>query len=257
MHACTHCFTFLDHPYSHWLKFEPCPHSTHDHHHGHPCGCCLFDLTSSFYLFTFLLSVFLFPFFHLSDEQQPELNKKIMENLCDSAINGCEGTYDVLYLPTEPKTQCKVCLSYWNIGIVYCTCGHFLRKGRGENQKFTKYTMDLLSIPEYVIKKGRPHGHRCGKKPGDKEYDTANQLKKKCQKKFFQGIHDRFIRDETFRNRMIENGRDEDVCRQRDALADENHTHRVTPQEYYHYKSNWWLTSNKTGSQYRASGVQT
>ena len=34
-------------------------------------------------------------------------------------------------LETEPKTQCKVCLSYWNIGIVYCTCGHFLRKERG------------------------------------------------------------------------------------------------------------------------------
>ena len=43
------------------LKFEPCPHSTHGHHHGHPCGCCLFDLISSFYLFTFVLSVFLFP----------------------------------------------------------------------------------------------------------------------------------------------------------------------------------------------------
>ena len=24
-------------------------------------------------------------------------------------------------LETEPKTQCKVCLSYWNIGIVFCT----------------------------------------------------------------------------------------------------------------------------------------
>ena len=22
--------------------------TTHDHHHGHPCGCCLFDLTSFF-----------------------------------------------------------------------------------------------------------------------------------------------------------------------------------------------------------------
>ena len=61
-------------------------------------------------------------------------------------------------LETEPKTQCKVCLSYWDIGIVYCTCGHLLRKGREENQKFIKYTMDLLSIPDYVIKKGRPHG---------------------------------------------------------------------------------------------------
>ena len=148
-------------------------------------------------------------------------------------------------LDTEPKTQCKVCLSYWDIDIVYCTCG----KGRGENQKFIKYTMDLHSILEYVIKKGRPHGHRPGKKPGDREYFSANQLKKKCKKKKnFQGIHDRFIRDETFRNRMIENGRDEDVCRQWDAFADEDHTHHLTPQEYYHYKSKLWLRSNKTGS---------
>ena len=71
-----------------------------------PCHTCewlsLFDSTYSTLFFpAFLLSVFLFPFFHLSDEQQPELNKKIMENLCDSANNGCEGTYDVLYhLPT-------------------------------------------------------------------------------------------------------------------------------------------------------------
>ena len=38
-------------------------------------------------------------------------------------------------LDTEPKAQCKVCLSYWDVGIVYCTCGHFLRKrNRGEQQ---------------------------------------------------------------------------------------------------------------------------
>ena len=151
-------------------------------------------------------------------------------------------------LETEPKTQCKVCLSYWDVGIVYCTCGHFLRKGREENQKFIKYTMDLLSIPDYYIKKGRPHGHRYVKKPGDKEYYIANQLKKKCKKKFFWGIHDRFIRDGTFRSRMIEIDRTEDVCRQMDALADEDHTHHLTTQEYFHYKSNWWLRSNKTGS---------
>ena len=39
-------------------------------------------------LLSLLLSVFFFPFFHLSDEQQPELNKKIMENLRDSANKG-------------------------------------------------------------------------------------------------------------------------------------------------------------------------
>ena len=52
-------------------------------------------------------------------------------------------------LETEPKTLCKVCLSYWDIGIVYCTCGHFLRKGSEENKKFIQYTMEHLSIPNY------------------------------------------------------------------------------------------------------------
>ena len=87
-------------------------------------------------------------------------------------------------LDMEPKAQCKVCLSYWDVGIVYCTCGHFLRNGTEENKKFVQYTMDLLSIPNYYIKKGRPHGHRYGKKPGDHEYFIANSLKKKCKKKF-------------------------------------------------------------------------
>ena len=70
-------------------------------------------------------------------------------------------------LETEPKTQCTVCVSYWNTGILYCTCGHFLQKETAVNRKFVKDTMDLLSVPEYVIKKGRPHGHRYGKKPKD------------------------------------------------------------------------------------------
>ena len=46
-------------------------------------------------------------------------------------------------LDTEPKTQCKVCLSYWDIGIVYCTCQHFLRTGeqrRTRNSSSTRWT---------------------------------------------------------------------------------------------------------------------
>ena len=71
------------------------------HHHGHPCGCLFTLILSAFYFPAFLPSFFLFPFFHHSEEQQPELNQKIMEYLCYSATNGGEDTYDVLYLPTE------------------------------------------------------------------------------------------------------------------------------------------------------------
>ena len=65
---------------------------------------------------------------------------------------------------TDPKTQCKECLSYWSEGIVYCTCGHLLKESEA-NRCVIQYTLDLLSIPNYVIKKGRPHGHRYGKTP--------------------------------------------------------------------------------------------
>ena len=42
-------------------------------------------------------------------------------------------------LDVEPKAQCKVCLSYWDVGIVYCTCGHFLPDdiARGHSTKRT------------------------------------------------------------------------------------------------------------------------
>ena len=106
-------------------------------------------------------------------------------------------------LDVEPKAQCRVCLSHWDVGIVYCTCGHFLRNGTEENKRFVQYTMDPLSIPNYYIKKGRPHGHRDGKKPGDHEYHIANSLQKKCKKKLFLGIHDRFVRDEKFRKNCL------------------------------------------------------
>ena len=110
------------------------------------------------------------------------------------------------------------------------------------------YTLDLLSIPEYVIKKGRPHGHRCGKLPENKEYHQAHNLKKRCLKRQFKGIHDRFLRDHVFRERMIENKRDEDVCRAWDVLAEQDHTYRMSESEYFHYRQNWWISLNKSGN---------
>ena len=47
---------------------------------------------------------------------------------------------------------------------------------------------------------------------------------------------------------MIDNHRDEDLCRRWDALSDEDHTHLLTAQEYLHYENKWWLHSNKQGS---------
>ena len=57
---------------------------------------------------------------------------------------------------TNLKTQCTECLLYWSEGIVYCTCGHLLG-GSAASRGPIQWTLDLLSIPNYVIKKGQPH----------------------------------------------------------------------------------------------------
>ena len=123
-------------------------------------------------------------------------------------------------LETDPKTQCKACPSYWSEGIVYCTCGHLLKETVA-NRSFKENTLDLLSNPEHVIKKGRPHGHRKGKLPENKEHHLAHNFKKRCIKK-------KLLRDRIFRGRMIENSHDEEVCRAWDVLANENHTYHVS-----------------------------
>ena len=103
-------------------------------------------------------------------------------------------------LETEPKTQCKACLSYWSEGIVYCR----LLKEIAANRGVIEYTLDLLSTPEYIIKKGRLHGHRYGKTPEKKEYHLAHNLKKRCIKKNFKKIHDRFLRNPQPCSKMTE-----------------------------------------------------
>ena len=144
----------------------------------------------------------------------------------------------------EPKSQCRACLAYWDVGIVYCTCGHFLRDDTTENKKYISSLLDLLSIPNFYIRKCRPHGHRYGKAPGCKEYHTANQLQKRCRKKKYDNIHDRFIRDRFFRKTMIELGRSEEIILGMDRLASEDHCHIATKEEIDVYLGNWWIRSN-------------
>ena len=148
----------------------------------------------------------------------------------------------------NPKHSAKHVLSFWEVGIVYCTCGHFSQDDTTENKKYIKSVLDLFSIHHCFIRKGRPHGHRYGKKEGDHEYFTANQLKKKCKKRDFLSIHDRFIRDARFRKTMIEMGRTEEVIREMDKSANEDHTNHAAEEEINVYRSNWWTRSNFVGS---------
>ena len=58
-------------------------------------------------------------------------------------------------LESEPKAQCKVCLSYWNVGIVYCTCGHFLQKETEVNRKFVRKNDGPSFTPKVCHQEGK------------------------------------------------------------------------------------------------------
>ena len=85
---------------------------------------------------------------------------------------------------TFPKVQCKECLLYWNQGIVYCTCGHLLRENQS-SRSILQWTLDLLSIPNYVIKKGRPHGNRHGKTEEQRTHFIAHDFEKEMHQERF------------------------------------------------------------------------
>ena len=111
-----------------------------------------------------------------------------------------------------------------------------------ENMKYVKSVQNLDLYPELLHQKGPTlQRHRYFKK-GDQEYQQhANQLQKKCKKRQFLSIHDRFIRDA----RLV---RTEKVIRELDKLANEDHTHIATEEELNVFRSNWWIRSNFVGS---------
>ena len=87
-----------------------------------------------------------------------------------------------------------------------------------------------------------------GKTKEQKEYHQAHNLKKRCIKRPFKGIHDRFLNDPEFRASQLEHDRDEEACIKMDELADKDFSHYMMQSEYFRYKNNWWISLNKFGN---------
>ena len=147
---------------------------------------------------------------------------------------------------TNPKVQCKECLLHWNQGIVYCTCGHHSKESE-VSRGAIQCTLDLLSIQNYVVKKGRPHGHRYGKTKEERDHHIAHNLRKRCIERNFEGIHDRFLKDPEFRESQLVHDRTEEVCIQTDKDAQKDFTNRMTQKAYFRYRKNWWMSLKKSG----------
>ena len=115
------------------------------------------------------------------------------------------------------------------------------------SQNFNKLRLDTLSIPHYVIKKGRPHGNRHGKTEALKEHFIAHNTRKRCIKKGFEGIHDRFQKDFKFRDSELRIDRTEKICIQMDEVAQKDCSYHMTQAEYFRYRKNWWICLNNSG----------
>ena len=124
---------------------------------------------------------------------------------------------------------------------------------RIQKKVFHTLRLDALSIPNYVIKKGAPHGARHGKTEVQRDYHLAWNAWKRCCKKVdsqgahFTGIHDRFLRDPVYRESQLAIGWSEPKCKEMDELAKEDHTYHLSPEEFRRYQGQWYLTLNKPG----------
>ena len=144
---------------------------------------------------------------------------------------------------TTPKVQCSECFLYWNQGVIYYFCGHLLVESES-SQNFSLWRLDALSIPHFVIKKGRPHGARHGKTEAQKEHIVVHNARKRCIKKNYDGIHDRFQRDPVYRDSQLKIGWSEEKCVEMDKLAQENHSDCPSSERY---KKTWFFSLNKSG----------
>ena len=150
------------------------------------------------------------------------------------------------FCETIPNVQCSECLLYWNLGIVYCSCGQFLVESESR-RNFHRWRLDALAIPHNVIRMGSLRGARHGKIEAQKEHFVAHNARKRCIKTIFERIHDRFQRDPVYRESQLKIGWTEQKCIEWDELAIEDHTYRLTPEEKRRNQGQWCLTLNKSG----------
>ena len=75
----------------------------------------------------------------------------------------------------------------------------------------------------------------------------THNARKRCIKKNFDGIHDRFQRDPVYRDSQLKIGWTEEKCIAMDKLTQEDHSYFPSSEEYESYQKNWYISLNKSG----------
>ena len=79
-----------------------------------------------------------------------------------------------------------------------------------------------------------------------RQHFVAHNLRKRCTKKNFEGIHDRFQKDLRFRDSQLTIDRTEEICIQMDEVAQKDFTYRMSSDEFVRYKKKW-ISLNTSG----------
>ena len=80
------------------------------------------------------------------------------------------------------------------------------------------------------------HGARHGKTDAQKEHFIAHNTRRRCLKKKFEGIHDRILKDSTFRDSQLKIGWTKETCIAMDKLAQEDHSYCPLLEEFERYR---------------------
>ena len=70
------------------------------------------------------------------------------------AIKAAGNTELCEIVDVEPKAQCRACLTCWDVGIVHCTCGHFIEDDTTEKQEVHQVRAGSLLYPELLHQEG-------------------------------------------------------------------------------------------------------
>ena len=107
-------------------------------------------------------------------KQTKEINKFSKESQDLIADMNNKGIFELC--ETSSKQQCLDCNFFWEVGIVYCTCGRCLRISRSEKE-VDKSNNDVVSIPGNVIKKNNKRGARDGPSERQRMCHKAEEIR--------------------------------------------------------------------------------
>ena len=143
------------------------------------------------------------------------------------------------------KIQCPDGSLYWDVGIVYCTCGKCVQPSE-RNRQLNKNRYDVLSICGYVIKKNPSHGatdQLCGRKSTTKHTTCPRKPRRNSPVLFWKG-GTQTISSEVL---CLKLGRmkNHDGLRQ---IASQDHSYIATREERSLNENSWKLSLNAEGA---------